>query len=54
MSKDFVTNLERTEMTRFGKALAAERGLSFGATKPGEYVSGTHVSSTKLASGHSL
>jgi Protein of unknown function (DUF3363) len=41
VSKDFVANLERTEVTRLGKAMAAERGLTFTAAKSGEYVSGT-------------
>jgi type IV secretory pathway VirD2 relaxase len=51
VSKDFVANLERTEVTRVGKAMAAERGLTFTAAKSGEYVSGTLVGSTQLASG---
>jgi hypothetical protein len=52
VSKDFVANLERTEVTRVGKAMAAERGLTFtAAAKSGEYVSGTLVGSTQLASG---
>ena len=50
-SKDLVANLERTEVTRIGKAMAAERGLTFTAAKTGEYVSGTLVGSTQLASG---
>jgi hypothetical protein len=50
-SKDFVANLERTEVTRVGKAIAAERGLTFTAAKTGEYVSGTLVGSTQLVSG---
>src|SRR5882762_3220157 len=51
VSKDFVANLERTEVNRVGKAMAAERGLTFTAAKSGEYVSGTLVGSTQLASG---
>jgi type IV secretory pathway VirD2 relaxase len=51
VSKDFVANLERTEVARVGKAMAAERGLKFTAAKTGEYVSGTLVGSTHLASG---
>jgi type IV secretory pathway VirD2 relaxase len=51
VSKDFIANLERTEVTRVGKAMAARRGLTFTATKTGEYVSGTLVGSTQLASG---
>ena len=49
--KDFIANLERAELTRVGKAMAAERGLTFTAAKTGEYVSGTLVGSTQLASG---
>jgi type IV secretory pathway VirD2 relaxase len=51
VSKDFIANLERTEVTRVGKAMAAERGLTFTAATTGEYVSGTLVGSTQLASG---
>jgi hypothetical protein len=51
VSKDLVANLERTEVTRVGKVMAAERGLTFTAAKTGEYVSGTLVGSTQLASG---
>jgi hypothetical protein len=51
VSKDFISNLERTEVTRVGTAMAAERGLKFTAAKTGEYVSGTLVGSTQLASG---
>ena len=51
VSKDFIANLERTEVTRVGKAMAAERGLKFTAAKTGEYVSGTLVGSTQLATG---
>ena len=39
------------EVTRVGKATAAERGLTFGATKTGEYVGGTLIGSTQFASG---
>jgi type IV secretory pathway VirD2 relaxase len=51
VSKDLVANLERTEVTRVGKAMAAERGLTFTAAKTGEYVSGTLVGSAQLTSG---
>jgi type IV secretory pathway VirD2 relaxase len=51
VSKDLITNLERTEVTRVGKVMAAERGLKFTAAKTGEYVSGTLVGITQLASG---
>ena len=51
VSKDLIANLERAEVDRVGKAMAAERGLTFTAAKTGEYVSGTLVGSTQLASG---
>jgi hypothetical protein len=51
VSKDFIANLERTEVARVGKAMAAERGLTFTAAKAGEYINGTLVGSTQLASG---
>jgi hypothetical protein len=51
LSKDLVANLERAEVNRVGKAMAAERGRMFTAAKTGEYVSGTLVGSAQLASG---
>jgi type IV secretory pathway VirD2 relaxase len=51
LSEDLIANLERMEVTRVGKAMAAERGLTFTAAKTGEYVGGTLVGSTQLASG---
>ena len=51
VSNDFVANLERTEVTRVGKTMAAERGMKFTVAKTGEYVSGTLFGSTQLASG---
>ena len=51
VSKDFIANLERAEVTRVGRAMAAERGLTFTPAKTGTYVSGTLVGSTQLASG---
>jgi hypothetical protein len=51
VSKDLIANLERTEVSRVGKAMAADRGLTFTAAKTGEYVSGTLVGATQLASG---
>jgi hypothetical protein len=51
VSKDLVANLERAEVNRVGKAMAVERGLTFTAAKSGEYVSGTLIGSTQLASG---
>ncbi len=51
VSKDFIANLESAEVTCVGKTMAAERGLTFTTAKSGEYVSGTLVGSTQLASG---
>jgi type IV secretory pathway VirD2 relaxase len=51
VSKNLIANLERTEVTRVGKIMAAERGLRFTTAKTGEYVSGTLIGSTQLASG---
>jgi hypothetical protein len=51
VSKDFIANLERTEVNRVGRAMAAERGPKLTTAKTGEYVSGTLVGSTQLASG---
>jgi type IV secretory pathway VirD2 relaxase len=51
VAKDFIANLERAEVNRVGKAMAAERGLKFTAARTGEYISGTLVGSTQLASG---
>jgi hypothetical protein len=45
VSKDLVADLERTEVTCVGKAMAAERGLTFTAAKTGEYVSSSLVGS---------
>jgi hypothetical protein len=51
VAKDFIANLERAEVNRVGKAMAAELGLKFTAAKTGDYVSGTLVGSTQLVSG---
>jgi hypothetical protein len=51
VSKDFVANLERAEVARVGKAIAAERGQKLTAATTGEYVSGTLVGSAQFASG---
>ena len=51
VSKDFIANLERTEVTRVGKAMAAKRGLKFTAAKTGEHVSGALIGSAQLVSG---
>ena len=47
VSKDFVANLERTEVTRVGKAMAAERGLTFTAARP------ANMSAARLSAPHS-
>ena len=51
MSKNLVSNLESAEVARVGKAMAAERGLKFTPSRIGQYVSGTLIGSTQLASG---
>jgi hypothetical protein len=48
---DLIAQLERAEVNRVGKALAAERGLTWQPSAPGEYVSGKLVGSTQIASG---
>jgi type IV secretory pathway VirD2 relaxase len=48
---DLLSRLERAEVTRVGRAMAAERGLAFKEAKIGGYVSGKLVGSTQLASG---
>lgn len=49
--KDIIAQLERADISRVGKALAAERGLSWQPSAPGEYVSGKLVGSTQIAGG---
>jgi hypothetical protein len=51
VSRELSANLERAEVSGVGKTMAAERGLTFTTAKTGEYVSGTLVGSTQLASG---
>lgn len=46
-----VAVLERREVERIGKALAAERGRNWEPAQTGNYVAGTLVGSTQLASG---
>ncbi|WP_227283953.1 DUF3363 domain-containing protein [Boseongicola sp. H5] len=46
-----VAVLERREVERVGKALAAERGRTWEPAKTGNYVAGALVGSTQLASG---
>jgi type IV secretory pathway VirD2 relaxase len=48
---DLLSRLERAEVTRVGRAMAAERGLAFKEPKIGGYVSGKLVGATQLASG---
>ena len=48
---DLLSRLERAEVTRVGRAMATERGLTFQQAKTGEYVSGKLIGSTQLASG---
>lgn len=48
---DLVTTLERAEVARVGQEMASARGLTFQPAKAGEYISGTLVGSTSLASG---
>ncbi|ARN83494.1 hypothetical protein B1812_08240 [Methylocystis bryophila] len=48
---DMLARLERAEVSRVGRAMAAERGLAFKEVKPGDYISGKLVGSTPLASG---
>jgi len=38
VSKDLIANLERAEVTRVGRAMAAERGLTFTPAKTGAYI----------------
>ena len=49
--KDLIQRLEAINIERAGKALAAERGLTWQPTVPGNYVTGTLVGSTQLSSG---
>lgn len=49
--KDLLERLERTEIDRVGRQMAAERGLSYMPSQAGEYVSGSLKGSVNLASG---
>ncbi len=49
--KDILQRLERAEIARVGKGLAAEHGREWQPAATGEYVSGKLVGSTQLASG---
>jgi type IV secretory pathway VirD2 relaxase len=46
-----VAALERQEIDRVGKEMAAERGLTYSQSRPGEYVSGRLAGVANLASG---
>ena len=48
---DLLTRLERAEVTREGRKFAAERGLAFHDTMPGEPVAGTLIGQARLSSG---
>jgi hypothetical protein len=49
--KDILRRLEQSEVARIGREMAAERGLAFRPSTPGEYVSGRLVGMASLASG---
>ncbi|WP_309085759.1 DUF3363 domain-containing protein [Chelativorans sp.] len=49
--RDILQRLEQAEIARVGRAMAAERGLTFIEAKPGEYVSGRLSGAVSLASG---
>ncbi|MER8802062.1 DUF3363 domain-containing protein [Mesorhizobium sp. M0998] len=50
-SRDLVATLERQEVTRVGKEMAAARGLTFAPVQLGDNVGGTLLGSVRLASG---
>jgi hypothetical protein len=49
--RNLIATLERQEIERVGQEMARTRGLTFQYSKAGEYVSGTLVGTTNLASG---
>jgi type IV secretory pathway VirD2 relaxase len=49
--KDLLERLERTEIDRVGRQMAADRGLPYAPSQPGEYVSGSLKGGVNLASG---
>ena len=51
ISRRTIAVLERQEVERVGKAMAAERGLTYAPSGPGEYVSGRLAGVATLASG---
>lgn len=46
-----IATLERREVERVGRQMAAERGLTYSPSGPGEYVSGRLAGVANLASG---
>jgi hypothetical protein len=46
-----ITALERQEVERVGNEMAAERGLTYAPSQPGEYTSGRLAGVANLASG---
>ncbi|MER8949911.1 DUF3363 domain-containing protein [Mesorhizobium sp. M0959] len=50
-ARDLVATLERQEVARVGKEMAAARGLTFAPVQPGNHVGGTLLGSVRLASG---
>ncbi|MDF2811487.1 MAG: hypothetical protein K0S56_2518 [Microvirga sp.] len=49
--RDILARLEAVEVDRVGRAMAAERGLAYTPSQPGEYVSGRLSGSVNLVSG---
>ncbi|MET3352309.1 UNVERIFIED_ORG: type IV secretory pathway VirD2 relaxase [Xanthobacter viscosus] len=49
--RDILARLEAVEVDRVGRAMAAERGLAYTPSQPGEYVSGRLAGSVNLVSG---
>ncbi|WP_298355290.1 DUF3363 domain-containing protein [Rhodoblastus sp.] len=49
--KNLLARLEAAEVNRVGQELAAERGVPFTPSKPGEYVAGSLTGAVSLASG---
>lgn len=49
--RDILARLEAVEVDRVGRAMAAERGLAYAPSQPGEYVSGRLAGSVNLVSG---
>ncbi|WP_425106642.1 DUF3363 domain-containing protein [Ancylobacter sp.] len=49
--RDILARLEAVEVERVGRAMAAERGLAYTPSQPGEYVSGRLTGSVNLVSG---